>query len=131
MPRPLDAPSSAASSPETRHVFALLRTAKLISLLVIAPLLSAGGVIAGYALASLARETELSLTGLSLALANSPWWGLLFGVPVLACGTLGLKDRQRAWLWAALGTLAMAIAVLAIGIVVVGTLGEVYESLGA
>ncbi len=131
MPPSLDAPSPAASSPETRQVFALLRTAKLISLLVIGPLLSGGGVIAGYAVASLARETDLMLGGLSLALAANPWWGLLFGVPVLGCGVLGLKDRRRAWLWAALGTLAMAIAVLAIGIVVVGTLGEVYESLGA
>jgi hypothetical protein len=116
---------------ETKKVFDLLRTAKLISLLVIGPLLSGGGVVAGFAVASLARETDLVLGGLGLALATNPWWGTLFGLPVLACGILGLKDRRRGWLWAALGTLAMAIAVLAIGIVVIGTLGEVYESLGA
>lgn len=127
----LGAPRPPAAVSETRQVLSLLRTAKLVSLLVIGPLLSAGGVVAGFAVASLARETELALGGLALALASNPWWGLLVGVPVIACGIVGLKDRRRAWLWAALGTLAMAIAVLTIGLVVVGTLGEVYETIGA
>ena len=97
----------------------------------IGPLLAAGGVVTGYAVASLARETEMTLSGPSMLLASNPWWGVLIGAPVVLCGILGLKDRRRAWVWAALGTLAMAIAVLVIGIVVVGSLGEVYESLGA
>lgn len=112
------------------RVLDLLRTAKLISLLVIGPLLSAGGVVAGYAVASLARETEQVLSGVSLLLASNPWWGLLVGAPAIACGAIGLRDRRRAWAWAALGTLAMAIAVLAIGVVVIGTLGAAYETLG-
>ena len=116
---------------EARRVLDLLRTAKLISLLVIGPLLSAGGVVAGYAVASLARETDLALLGPSLLLASNPWWGTLAGLPVVACGVIGLKDRRRAWVWAAVGTLAMALAVLGIGVVVVGTLSEVYGSLGA
>lgn len=116
---------------EARRVLDLLRTAKLISLLVIGPLLSAGGVVAGFAVASLARETEVVLSAPSLLLASNPWWGTLIGLPVFLCGILGLKDRRRAWMWAALGTLAMAVGVLGIGIVVVGTLGEVYGSLGA
>ena len=127
---PLDS-TAARSGTESPRVLDLLRTAKLISLLVIGPLLAAGGVVAGYAVASLARETEMTLSGPSMLLASNPWWGVLIGAPVVLCGILGLKDRRRAWVWAALGTLAMAIAVLVIGIVVVGSLGEVYESLCA
>ena len=127
---PLDS-TAARSGTESPRVLDLLRTAKLISLLVIGPLLAAGGVVAGFAVASLARETEMTLSGPSMLLASNPWWGVLIGAHVVLCGILGLKDRRRAWVWAALGTLAMAIAVLVIGIVVVGSLGEVYESLGA
>ena len=57
---PLDS-TAARSGTESPRVLDLLRTAKLISLLVIGPLLAAGGVVTGYAVASLARETEMTL----------------------------------------------------------------------
>ena len=122
-------PSGGQTSSELTQVLSVLRTAKLIGLLVVGPILGAGGVVSGYAVAAMGRESGLALGTVAGMLASHPWWGLLVGAPVLACGVIGLKDRRRAWLWAALGTIATAAAVLALGVVVMGTLADVYGSL--
>lgn len=119
-----------------QQVLGLLLTLKLASLIVVGVLLSVAGVIAGHAVASMSgammnAETVLSVPAATLA--DTPAWGVLAGVPAIACGAIGLLNRigtrRSAWLWAALGTFALAGAVIGLGVVVFGSMVALQDQL--
>jgi hypothetical protein len=119
-----------------QQVLGLLLTLKLASLIVVGVLLSVAGVIAGHAVASMSGEMMDSETVLSppaATLADTPAWGVLAGVPAIACGAIGLLNRigtrRSAWLWAALGTFALAGAVIGLGVVVFGSMIALQDQL--
>lgn len=119
-----------------QEILGLLLTLKLASLIVVGVLLSVAGVIAGHAVASMSgammnAETVLSVPAATLA--DTPAWGVLAGVPAIACGAIGLLNRigtrRSAWLWAALGTFALAGAVIGLGVVVFGSMIALQDQL--
>jgi len=119
-----------------QEVLGLLLTLKLASLIVVGVLLSVAGVIAGHAVASMSGEMMDAETVLSVpaaVLADTPAWGVLAGVPAIACGAIGLLNRigsrRSAWLWAALGTFALAGAVIGLGVVVFGSMVALQDQL--
>lgn len=117
-------------APETRQVFQVLGVAKLMSFLLLGPLVSGGGVIVGFATRRIANELQLALSTPQAMLAERPWLGAIAGVPVLLCGILGLLDRRRRMLWSILGTLSFALGALAVGLVFVEVWTHFYSYAG-
>lgn len=114
---------------EAAQILGLLLTLKLASLIVVGILLSVAGVIAAHAAASIAVEMDGDLSPPARILAETPAWGVAAGVPVILCGAIGLLHRRSAWLWAAIGTIAAAAAVIGLGVMVFGSLASLQDRL--
>lgn len=118
-----------SGSRDAGEVLGLLSILKLASLIVVGLLLSVAGVIAGHAVATMGEQMKAMPSAAAELLAHRPAWGALAGVPAVLCGAIGLMRRRAAWRWAAAGTIAVAAALVGIGVLVFGTLASLQEQL--
>lgn len=115
-----------------RQVVALLLVVKLASMILIGALLSAAGVAAGFGVSAMSEpmaDADVTLSVPAKFLAKHPLWGLLAGVPAIACGVIGLVWRRTAWLCAILGTIVLVAAVVVLAFAIFGTLVDLQDQM--